>query len=239
MKVISWAVTVLLILGFIVALPMINWGSLSIRPPQTITVVGTAESQEANQVASFYAGIWATNADRQAAINEANQQIDQVMAALQEFGIPEADVQTQNVSVYQESYPVDGGQRYERGEWRASNSIVVTLREIERANELVSLLGESGLSDISGPNFRIDNSAAAQQKLLTAAIENAREKAELIAGDQNKQIIRTLSITEGVLSNGASPFAAMRMEGGAGGGLDLAPGSSTVSTSVTVMFEMR
>lgn len=238
MKAISWALTLLLILVLAVLLPMIQWGSLVIRPPQTITVSGMAESQEANQVASFYAGIWATNADRQAAINETNQQIDQVMAALQEFGIPEADVQTQNVSVYQESYPVDGGQRYERGEWRASNSIVVTLREIERANELVSLLGESGLSDISGPNFRIDNSAAAQQALLTAAIKNAEEKAALIAQDRDMKLGRTLSIAEGTAPGSMFPMSA-RMEGGGGGGYDLAPGSSTVSTTVTVVFEMR
>jgi len=237
MKAISWALTLLLILGLAVVLPMIHWGSLVIRPPQTITVSGMAESQEANQVASFYAGIWATNADRATAISETNDLMEKTVTALKEFGIPETDIQTQNVSVYQESYPVDGGQRYERGQWRASNNVVITLRDIDRANELVALLGESGLSDISGPNFRIDNSAAAQQALLTQAIKNAEEKAALIAQDRNMKLGRTLSIAEGTAPGGMYPMSA-RMEG-AGGGYDLSPGSSTVSTTVTVVFEMR
>lgn len=236
MKSISWAVSILVILAILIVLPMMHWGSMVIRPPQTIAVSGEAESQEANQIASFYAGVWSTNDDRQTAIAEVNQQIDQVRASLTEFGIPEEDVQTQNVSVYQESFPVDEGRTVERGQWRASNNLSITLREIDRANELMNLLGSAELTDISGPNFRIDDSSEARTRLLTAAVANAREKAELIADDQGLRISRVLSISEGGV--GAGPMAEARSFAG-GGGYDLAPGSSTIGTTVTVVFEMR
>ncbi|MEX0895553.1 MAG: SIMPL domain-containing protein [Patescibacteria group bacterium] len=237
MKSISWAVFILVILAILIVLPMMHWGSMVVRPPQTITVSGEAESQVANQIASFNAGLWATNDDRQTAISEVNAEMDSLKTALEDFGIPEGDIQTQNVSVYQETFPSEDDLTVERGQWRASNNIVVTLRDINRANELMNLLGEAELTDISGPNFRIDDSSEAQTRLLTAAVANAREKADLIADDQGHRITRVLSISEGAVSGG-NFLMSERMDG-LGGGYDLAPGTSTVGTTVTVVFEMR
>lgn len=218
----------------------VTWGTIIMRPPQTITVSGVAESQEQNQVASFYAGASAVNNDKQAAIDEVNAKVEEVTAKIKEFGIPEADIQTQNMSVYQEQeqYTEGGAQRSRPGQWRANNALSIKLRDIGKASELVGLLAGSGLTDISGPNFSMDDTTKAQTALLTAAVDNAREKAELIAEQQNKRVYKVLTIVEGSSGGGVYPFAMDRSQGG-GGGAPVQPGSTTVSTTVSVTFEIR
>lgn len=217
----------------------VNWGTFVISTPQTITVSGMAESQEQNQLASFYAGASAVNADKQTAIDEVNAKVAEVTTKLKEFGIAEGDIQTQNLSVYQEQeqYMEAGAQRSRPGQWRANNSLSIKLRDISRASDMVGLLAGSGLTDISGPTFSLDNTTEAETALLTAAVDNAREKAELIAEQQNKRVYKVLNIVEGDSAGGVYPMFLDR--GGAGGGAPVEPGSGTVRTTVTVTFEVR
>lgn len=228
---------------FVVALfflfQFMTWGTLVVRSPQTITVSGMAESQEQNQIASFYAGASALNAEKQPAIDEVNAKVTEVITKLEEFGIPKEDIQTQNLSVYQEQeqYTDGGVQRFRAGMWRATNSLNITVRDISRSSDLLTVLADSGLTDISGPNFRMDNTTQAETALLTSAVANAREKAELIAGEQNKRVYKVLNIVEGASSGGVYPLFDRAM--GAGGAAPIEPGSTTVSTTVTVTFEMR
>lgn len=229
----------LVLVTIVVLNQYVNWGTLVVRSPQTISVIGTAQSQEQNQLATFYAGAVAVNQDKQAAIDEVNSKVEEVLAKIKDFGVDSADIQTQNLSVYQEQeqYYQDGAQRYRPGSWRANNSLTIKFREVNRSSELVTLLAESGLTDISGPSFSMDNSSEAQTKLLAAAVQNAREKADLLAAEEDKQVYKILSIAEGVSSGEAYPVYARQM--GGGGGAPVEAGSTTVSTSVTVTFEVR
>lgn len=230
----------LILLALFFIFQFVTWGTLVIRSPQTITVTGLAESQQQNQIASFYAGATALNAEKQPAIDEVNAKVAEVITKLQEFGIAKEDIQTQNLSVYQEQeqYTEGGVQRYRPGDWRATNSLNITVRDISKSSDLVGLLADSGLTDISGPNFRMDNTTEAETALLTSAVANAREKAELIASEQNKRVYKVLNIVEGTSTNGVPSVMFDRAMGG-GGGAPVEPGSSTVSTAVTVTFEMR
>lgn len=218
----------------------ITWGAWVIRPPQTITVTGTAHSQEANQVASFYAGANAVNSDKQKAVDEVNAKVQDVLTKLEQFGIAKEDIQTQNLSVYQdqEQYTEGGVVRSRPGMWRATNSLNIKLQDIAKASDLVALLTASGLTDISGPNYSLDDTTEAQTALLTKAVDDARDKADMIAKEQGKQVYKVLSIVEGTGSAGG-PFPMFDRAMGGGGGVPTEPGSTTVSSTVTVTFEMR
>lgn len=233
---IQWLLVGAIFFGLV--FPMTRWGSMVIRQPQTITVTGYAEREEKNQVAQFYAGVTATNADKQLAINEVNEQMRRVTEKLKTFGIADADIQTQSMSVYQDQEQVtEGGrQRYTAGGWRANNSVQIKLRDGARTSELMSLLGESGLTDISGPNFSLDSSDEQRADLLQKAVEKAREKADFLAKANKKKIYGIVSITEGYSSN-PGLYEATKMGGGGGGPVE--PGTSTVTAAATVVFELK
>ncbi len=238
----SVIVILALLLGAAFALPwhMVKWGKIELLPASSITVSGEAQTQTDSQIASFTAGVSEINDNRDTAVKNVNDKVTALIQAVKDFGIPESDIKTQNLSIYQMEEPItiDGRQRTQAGQWRVSNDVLVTLRDVNRASELADLLSGSGATNVYGPNFALDDTQDAQVGLLEQAIQNAREKAQAIAAGSNKKLGDILNVQEGVVS-GAQPFYNARMEMGGGGGAPIEPGSQTVSKTVTVTFELR
>jgi uncharacterized protein YggE len=235
----NWMMIVVIAAVFsMVVFPNVDWGTLSVRPAQTITVSGIAQMDKTNEVAQFYAGVTATNTDKQAAITEVNTKMDEVVTKLKEFGIAAADIQTQSLSVYQDQEQItEGGrQRYSPGQWRANNSVQIKLRDGSKSSDLMSLLGGSGLTDISGPNFMLDtqDSQAIQDELLEKAVANAQIKAEKVAKANGRKVTKILNITEGSTPAFGGPMMDRAMSAA-----PIEPGTSTVQANATVTFEMR
>ncbi|RJR16236.1 DUF541 domain-containing protein [Candidatus Microgenomates bacterium] len=237
---------VLLLVFFVVAavlfLPLntVNWGTLHMAPAAVITVIGEADSQVTNQVATYTAGVSTINDNKDVAIAEVGQKVITLVEAVKASGIPASDIQTQNVSVYQqeEQYYEDGRQKSRPGQWRVSNNIDITLRNVEQAEQLTALLVQNGATNIYGPNFRLDDTKTVETELLELAIKNAQEKALKIAQSSDKTLGALISVTEGGAGQQAIPFVARDGMGGGGGGA-VEPGTGSVSKTVTVTFEFK
>ncbi|MFH2118693.1 MAG: SIMPL domain-containing protein [Candidatus Paceibacterota bacterium] len=228
----------------------INWGSLELAPTATVTVTGQADGQQTNQIASFTAGVTANDADKETATQTVNKQMEQLIADLKEFGIADKDLRTDQVSVYEyqkpepeillmrdsmpPSPPRDGTPM-----WQASNTLNITLRDIDRASELATLLIDSGATNVYGPNFTADDTTDLDHQLLTEAMEDARAKAELLLSSTDQQIKRVISISE---TGESSPFLLPMTGGGVRSEYSIdapiEPGSRTLYKSITVVFEI-
>ena len=209
-------------------------------PAETITVTGTADSQERPQVAKFTAGATAASINKQEAIDRVNQQVQQTIDRVKEFGVAQEDIKTQNLSVYQEqeSFFENGAQRTRPGQWRVDNTIEITLRDITRASDLVTVLNQGELTNVYGPNFMLDDTSQADNELLKQAVDDARAKADLLAKASGRRVAKVLSITEGGANNPVYPMMERAM-GLGGGGTPIEPGTQQVSQSVTVVFEVE
>lgn len=230
----------LIIAAFVLPWGRINWGRVSWSQAETVTVSGFAKSQERNQIASFNAGVMAVADDKEEAVNEVNEKVAAIIEAVKDFGIKEEDVQTQSISIYQEEerYKEGGVEKSRKGQWRVQNSVEVTLREIDKASALADLLTSSGANQVYGPNFRMDDTTATEKKLTEEAIKDAKERAEVMATAAGRRLGKVISVNEG--GGGSSYLPLMRDTAGMGGaGAPVEPGSSTVSKSVTVVFELK
>lgn len=218
----------------------VQWGRFTLAPAETITVTGMAESEQPPQIATFTAGAEAVSPDKQTAINQVNEQVTQAITRIKEFGVPEADIRTQNMSVYQEQegYLEAGVQRSRPGQWRANNFLEIKLRDVTRAADLANVLNQSNLTNVNGPNFMFDDTRQAQADLLAEAVEDARVKADKLAQASGRQVTKVLSITEAGTTGGPIPMFD-RAVGLGGGGAPVQPGTGTVGTSVTVVFEVK
>lgn len=226
----------------VLVLPVLHWMKDGrSHMPQTITVTGSSQESVQNEVGQFYAGVTAVNDDKQAAITEVTEKMNAALAAVKEFGVADEDIKTQSVSVYQaqESVTLDGRQRTEPGQWNANNSIQIKLRDAARTSELLEVLTASGFTDVSGPNFMVDDSTLQENegKLLQQAVAAARTKAEGLAEANDQRIVKVLSITEGNVT-GEGPIMYDRAMG-AGGSMSIQPGTSEQEAVVTVTFEVR
>lgn len=224
-----WAVT---------ALAQMKWGILKLGSERTITVVGTSQLQQNNEVATFNATINASNEVKETAYNEASTKMNALIEEVKKFGIEEKDIKTTYVNVYQQEEPYfeDGVQKYKPMNWRASISLEIILRDITKADSLAGVLTSNSAGDLYGPNYSTDNTKTDEATLLTKAVENAREKANALASQQNLRIKGVQSVVEGVSSTNNIVYGMERAMGGGGADPAFAPGSSQVSKSVTVTY---
>lgn len=234
-------VLIVLFLGlFFLPISRINWGSIKWKQPETITVVGEARSVQKNQIATFNAGVDSVQSDKDKAIKEVDAKVEELIKALKNFGIAEKDIKTQNLSVYQqeETYYEDGVSRSRKGQWIVNNSVEIKLREVDQSSELVALLTSSGATNVYGPNFTFEDTSDAERDLFEAAMDDAKDKAEILAKTSNRKIGRIVNIVEGGNSYN-SPVYNKVMDGMGGGGAPIEVGSGTVSQTLTVIFELE
>ena len=144
-------VGVLFLAAYFLPWQRVNWGKLSFLPASTVTVTGQAKKEESSQIARFTAGVTVNNDNKEEAISEVNEKVGEIIQAVKDFGISEEDIQTQNVSISkrEDTFVI----REEIGEWRASNSIEIVLRDVDKASDLADLLMSSGATNVSGPRF--------------------------------------------------------------------------------------
>lgn len=214
-----------------------HWGNVSLQSSRSVTVVGSAKSEEQNQIATFTGGVNAVNDNRDAAINDVNTKIQRVTDAVKALGVAESDIKTQNMNIFQseEQYYEDGRQKTRLGQWRVSNTIEVKLRDITKSDALAAAFTAAGANNVWGPNFSLDDTEEAEKQLLAKAIEKAREKAELVAQAAGRKLGDIITVSESATA-GVFP---MFDRGGGGGGGAYQPGTGTVQKDVTVTFELK
>src|SRR5258708_2282515 len=241
-----FAVGTIVILAFAIPfLPIdkINWGRISILPAATITVTGTSQSDITNQTAGFSATITSTNADKQTAVNDVNTKMAALIKSVKDFGINDADIKTESINVYQQPqttimmYPTPP-QRTGNGDWTASNSITITLRDVSKASGLSDILNNSGVTNIYGPSLTVATDQTANDAtLLSKAVMDAKQKAESIAKAGGQTLGKMINVQENG-TNSIYPVFAMKSTGGSVP-TPIQPGTSTLSKSVTVEFELK
>lgn len=219
----------------------INWGKVEFLQPETVTVIGTAKTEEKNQIATFMAGVSFVSDSKDQAVSFVNKKVDEIIAELVKFGIEKSDIKTENLSIYQQEeqyWDQEAGREKTRpGQWRASNNVSIILRDVDKASELADVLAKTGATNVYGPNFSLEDTKDIESSLLKDAIEDARKKAESIAASSGKKLGGIVSVSE----SGAQPYYPVYREamGGGGGGAPVEPGSATVYKSVTVVFELK
>lgn len=238
------------LVGFLVAVLVfvfytgaVNWGKIEIAPASTITVTGTSKLDQAPQVANFNATVSIDDDDKDTAVNSVNTKMTALINSLKTFGIAESDIQTSQVSVYENNkaeiliYPP---RPTTTKAWQASNSITIKLRDINKASALTDLLNTSGATQVSGPNFTIEDTKSSDSALLVDAISDAKTKADAMAKAGGRRLGKMITVTEGYSSQ---PFyAAASLEkalDSRGVPSPVEPGTQTLSKTVTVIFELR
>jgi uncharacterized protein YggE len=241
-----------LVLGILVVVVLashflnMNWGRLELAQTGTITVTGEAETQHSNQIASFQATVQETNPDRETAVQVVNQQMEQLIARLKEFGIAEADLKTESLSLYEMDVPEREAMMYPPmppatsgvTQWHASNMVSITLRDLTRASDLATLLAGMERVSMSGPNFMVDDTSGVDQELLEEAMQDARQKAEFLLSGTNQKLGKIVSISESGYTQPMPYYREMAASSMDSATVPVEPGSQTVYQTVMVVFEI-
>lgn len=208
---------------------------------QAITVVGEGVAPVEPDIAVANIGVQVANEDVRAASSEAQEIMNAVLAAIQEQGIAEEDIQTSGFSIFAEFGPIGpSGEQPQTPLYRVSNNVNATIRDLEQVATVLDAAIGAGANNIFGVNFSVDDPSEAASEARAQAIEQAGAKAQELAELTGLQLGNVLSVSEIIGSRGgfygSSSLGTASQAGLGGGGGPIAPGQLNVTVQLEVIY---
>lgn len=205
--------------------------------PRTITMAGHGEARAVPDTAMVSAGVHAQAPTAAAALAANTTRMQAVMAALQKQGVPDKDIQTSNFSISPQ-YANGNGEAPRITGYQANNQVEVRLEDVRKVGAVLDALVSAGANQMNGLSFSIRDDAALLAKARSAAVEEARLKAETFAKAAGVSLGAILSIGE---SGGAMPprpmYAAPMMARDKA--VPVALGEQSVDADITITWEIK
>jgi uncharacterized protein YggE len=198
---------------------------------RSITVTGSGAALSVPNRAAFSFGVTTQAKNASAALNGNNTEMRKVIDAIKKAGVAAKDVQTTSVSL---------SPRYsQNGEdivgYTASNTVNATIRSVPRSGAVIDAAVNAGANQVYGPAFTRSDETVLYRRALSAAVANARGKAQTLAGAAKVRLGRVRSIVE----SSAGPIPITEKAGAADVGAPIEPGTQRIEATVTVEFSLR
>lgn len=204
-----------------------------------LNISAQAEARRVPDVATLSAGVVTQAADGNTAMRENAVQMDKVMAAIRAAGIAERDIQTSGVNLNPQYRYADNEAPKITG-YQASNTVSLKVRDITRLGKVLDSLAAQGANQINGPSFEIDQPEPVYDEARLAALKKAQARAETYAKSLGLRVRRIVSISEGSSGGFRPPMPMMAMARAGKAEMDtaVAPGETTLSVNLDVVFEL-
>lgn len=190
------------------------------------------------------------------AAKEKNSQIlRKALAAMQELGVPEKEIQTDHLSIeprWRNEYRNEGFIGY-----FVRNTVVVTLTDVAKVEELVTAVLQAGVNYIHGVDYQTAEFRKYRDQARELALKAAREKADRMAAVLGQSVGAPLQINESYSGSpwwywsswsgwgygrgqGMAQNVVQNVQGGSGEGAEtIVLGKISIRANVSVTFELR
>ncbi|MEK9176991.1 MAG: SIMPL domain-containing protein, partial [Patescibacteria group bacterium] len=122
-----------------------------------------------------------------------------------------------------------------------SQTVEVKIRDLDLVGKVLANLGDTGVSNLYGPNFTIDDEEGVKAKARKSAIQNARTKANVLAKDLGVRIVRVVNFSEsgGPIWYGKTMVGDAMMESAGAPVPNIPAGENEIVVDVSVTYEIR
>lgn len=223
------------------------------RQPATnvISVNGKGEVTAVPDVATFTFGDNETSESVKSAQDLVTKKMNSALDMLKKAGVEDKDIKTvayfinPHYEFHQPTCVIGGrcpsGNQVITG-YDVSQTVEVKIRDISKSSDILSQLGKTGVTNLSGLNFTVDDQEKVQANARDLAIQDARAQAEKLAKGLGVHIVRVVGFSE----NNYFPYEAY----GKGGDMAVAPvsaqpqpqvpvGENKVTSNVSISYEIR
>lgn len=207
--------------------------------PPIVTTTGEAVVRTAPDEVTFQIELRTEGADLTGAKAANAALADTAIQYLRSEGVAERDIQTRYLSVNVEyrDYRERSDPRYV-----AAQTIGVLLRDVDSFERINTGLLQRGITGLSGPNFGTSEREALLLEARTAAVKDARVKAETMARALDQTIGSAYRIEDVRSDRGRVEYltvSARDIDASGGGGEGVALGEVELRHYVTVSFYLR
>ena len=155
--------------------------------PDTVTVVGSGTGSATPDRATLSMSVNAHARSATDAMNSATKAMDRLTAAMKGVGLTDAEMQTQQISVYQQG----GASGYQ-----ANQALTVKTKQIAKLGKILAEATRAGASDISGPSFSLADTDQVQTLAISRAMHDAKARATAMAKAAGRPLGRVVSISD-------------------------------------------
>lgn len=212
--------------------------------PDTIAVSGMAEQEVAPDMAYIDVGINVRADDAETARTQEAQIASQIRRALLGLAITDNDLQNTSYYLYQE-YKVDRNGVRTADKYVLDSSIKVTVKDLDKLSQVIDNVVEAGATNISNITYALSTQNIIQRQLLATAVENARDKAAVVANAGSRTLGNMLSADinsfDGgtIVAYGANKLRSTTNLAEDGVATKLSPGKIKLNARVQVVFSLN
>jgi len=211
-----------------------------------ITVSGKGEVVVKPDLAVVSFGVSTENLDVAKAQTESTTKMNNIINLLKTKGVAEKDIKTTNYNIYPR-YDYTQLTPYSSGKqtlaaYVVSQTVEVKIRDISKAGEILTGVGEFGVTDVSGLNFTIDNDQVVKDQARDLAIEDAKAQAKVLAKGLGVKLVKITSFSEGgnyPIYYGMEKSMAMGIGGGDAVSPQILTGENKITSNVSITYEIR
>jgi uncharacterized protein YggE len=220
----------------------------------TITVNGKGEVFAVPDTGSFSFSVVEEGKTVAVAQDLASRKINAIIGAIKALGVAEKDIKTIGYNSYpkyeyiQANLCTNGycppGKQILTG-YEVNQTISVKVRKTADAGGVLTKVGDLGASNISGLNFVVDNLDAVQADARDKAIQDAKNKANVLAKSLGVKLVKIVSFNEAGNQPIYYAMDAMKSQSMSGGQIapsvapQLPTGENDIVSNVSITYEVE
>lgn len=227
-----------------------NYIGAGVQPTNVVSVSGEGEVFAVPDIAevSFSAHV------EKKTVALAQKEVTDTMNAALDFvkksGVAEKDIKTVGYNAYPKYESQRGGpcstqycppSKQILSGYEVTHTVLVKVRDTDKVGAILDGIGKLKVTDISGPNFSIDDDSVIKAEARKKAINDAKTKADVLSKDLGVRLVRIIGFSE---SGNYPVYYAKTMALGMGGAEsaptpDIPKGENKVTSNVTITYEIR
>jgi len=241
MKNTRWLILCLVVVLAFGAAGCAQGGNVSVTPQQQtgIWVTGQGEAMAVPDIAELRLGV-EVQADTVAeAQTQASDAMDKVQQALEDNGVAEKDIQTQQYSIYPVTKWISDRDEQEIVGYRVTNIVVAKIRDVDEAGAIIDAVTEAGgdSTRIQAISFDVDDKTPYYEQARAKAVEDANNKATQLAELADVGLGKATYISEGAV------YLPVRADSynvypEAGGTTPISPGELEITVQIQVIYQI-
>lgn len=204
---------------------------------RTITVDGVGQANAVPDQAVVVLGVQTTAVTASVALSENNAIVRDLINVLTAGGVLSEDIQTQNLSLYAiTNQPQNTTDIPRLVGFNVNNNVTVRIRNLGNLGTLLDQAVTAGANTIQSIQFELSDPEAQLQQARVEAINNARTKAQQLAGLANGSLGAIIAISE---SSSGFPVPLAARDGMGGSAVPIEPGRQSVQITVQVTWQLQ
>jgi uncharacterized protein len=207
------------------------------RMTGTIVVSGTGRVAVEPDIADLRLGVSIARPTVEGARTAATEAMTGILAAVLAAGVEPRDVQTTLLAV-QPRYDYRDGKPPVLSGYDLNNVVEISVRDLSILGAVIDGALTAGATSLDGLTFRVDDPRPAERTARTAAVAEARARAEVLAEAAGVAISGVSDIVEGGPPPSWPQPKATRMALAADAGTPVEAGTTEIAVTVTVTFRI-